>query len=125
MGRSHVHFFQDCQKCVYEIHQIERCPRVQAFASSGRLVTCRKASGGKRLGTSGKKIGHAHLTWAFAEAAVRFLRANPGGQTSLARLAHKHGKGNALTLLAQQLARAVYYLRKRHVAFDRETCLQG
>jgi len=29
-----------------------------------------------------------------------------------------------LTLLAQKLARAVYYLLKRNVAFDRETFFQ-
>src|SRR5215471_5799870 len=43
-------------------------------------------SAGKRLGTSGKKIGNAHLKWAFAEAATLFLRNNPAGQRSLARL---------------------------------------
>jgi len=39
-------------------------------------------------------------------------------------LEKKHGKGKALTLLAQKLARAVYYLLKRNVAFERETFLQ-
>jgi hypothetical protein len=38
-----------------DMHQIDRFPRVQDCASSGRLVTGRKASGGTRLGTSGKK----------------------------------------------------------------------
>jgi hypothetical protein len=54
----------------YEIHDIERFPRVQEFASSGRLVKCAKASAGKRSGTSGANIGKAHLKWAFSEAAV-------------------------------------------------------
>jgi hypothetical protein len=40
---------------LYARHQSDRCPRVQDCASSGRLVTGRKASGGTRLGTSGKK----------------------------------------------------------------------
>jgi transposase len=55
---------------LYAIHPIDRCPQVQDFASSGRLVTCAKASAGKRLGTAGTKIGTAHLKWAFSEAAV-------------------------------------------------------
>jgi transposase len=70
---------------LYEIHQIERFPSVQDFASYCRLVTCAKESGGKRLGTSGKKIGNAHLKWAFAEAAALFLRNNEPGQKLLAR----------------------------------------
>jgi len=40
---------------LYEIHRIDRFPSVQAFASYARLVKCSKESGGKRLGTSGKK----------------------------------------------------------------------
>jgi transposase len=55
---------------LYEIHPIDRFPRVQEFASYGRLVKCAKESNGKRSGTSGAKIGKAHLTWAFSEAAV-------------------------------------------------------
>src|SRR5215510_4916451 len=70
---------------LYEIHRIERFPSVQDFASYCRLVKCSKESGGKRLGTSGKKIGNAHLKWAFSEAATLFLRNNPQAQKLLAR----------------------------------------
>ncbi|HSF31554.1 MAG TPA: IS110 family transposase [Candidatus Tectomicrobia bacterium] len=101
---------------LYDIHRIERCPRVQEFASSCRLIKCSKESGGKRLGTSGHKIGQAHLTWACGEAAALFLRNNEAGQTYLARLENKHAKGKALSILAHQLARAVYYMLKRKVA---------
>jgi transposase len=103
---------------LYEIHDIHRFPRVQEFVSYCRLVKCAKESAGKRYGTSGKKIGNAYLKWAFSEAAVLFLRNNPAGQKYLARLAKKHGKGKALTVLAHKLARAVYYMLKRDTAFD-------
>jgi transposase len=86
---------------------------VQAFVSSCRLVTCAKASAGKRYGTAGTKIGNAYLKWAFSEAAVLFVRTNPAGQKYLARLEKKHGNGKALTVLAHKLARAVYYMLKR------------
>jgi transposase len=103
---------------LYAIHDIHRFPRVQEFVSYCRLVKCAKESAGKRYGTSGKKIGNAHLKWAFSEAAVLFLRNNPAGQKYLARLERRHGKGKALTILAHKLARAVYYLLKRETASD-------
>jgi len=103
---------------LYEIHHIDRFPRMQEFASYCRLVKCAKESNGKRSGTSGAKIGNAHLKWAFSEAAVLFLRDNPAGQKFLTRLEKKHDKGKALTILAHKLARAVYYMLKRKVAFD-------
>ena len=110
---------------LYEIHDIARFPRVQDFASYSRLVKCAKESAGKRSGTSGSKIGNAHLKWAFSEAAVLFLRDNPAAQKLLARLEKKHSKGKALTILAHKLARAVYYMLKRQTAFDLGTFLQA
>jgi transposase len=110
---------------LYEIHDIARFPRVQDFASYCRLVKCARESAGKRSGTSGAKIGNAHLKWAFSEAAVLFLRDNPAGQKLLTRLEKKHSKSKALTILAHKLARAVYYMLKRQTAFDLATFLQG
>jgi transposase len=95
---------------LYAIHAIARFPRVQDFLSYCRLVKCTKESAGKRYGTAGTKLGKAHLKWAFSEAAVLFLREHPAGQKSLTKLENKHGSGKALTLLAQKLGRAVYYL---------------
>ena len=103
---------------LYEIQDITRFPRVQDFVSYCRLVKCAKESGGKLLGTSGKKIGNVHLRWAFAEAAVLFLRQNQPGKDYFTKLEHKHGKAKALTVLAHKLARAVYYMLTRHQAFD-------
>lgn len=108
---------------LYEMHDIQRFPRVQDFLSYCRLVKCVKESAGKRYGTSGTKIGNAHLKWAFSEAAVLFLRDNLAGQKYLRRLEQKHGQGKALTLLAQKLARAVYYMLTRGTAFDMDTFL--
>ncbi len=103
---------------LYEIHDIHRFPRVQDFASYARLVKCSKESGGKKLGTGGRKIGNVHLKWAFSEAAVLFLRNNPQGQALLAKLRRKHGKGKALSILAHKLGRATYHLLQREIVFD-------
>ena len=103
---------------LYEIQDIHRFPRVQDFVSYCRLVKCAKESNGKRLGTSGKKIGNVHLRWAVAEAAILFLRQNQLGKEYFTKLERKHGKAKALTVLAHKLARAVYYLLTREQAFD-------
>jgi hypothetical protein len=107
----------------YESPPIDRCPRGQDCASSGRLVTCAKASAGKRAGTSGTTIGKAPLTWACSEAAVFFWREQPAGQQSLASWEKNHHQGKALTILAPQLARAVYDRLKHKTACDRHKLL--
>jgi hypothetical protein len=106
------------------MHDMDRLPTGQDGVSSCRLVTCAKASAGTRVGTSGKHLGHVHLTWAFAEATVLCLRTHPAGQQYRARLEKTHHTGKALTLWAPTLARAVYDRRKRPTAFARAQCLQ-
>jgi hypothetical protein len=107
-----------------DIHASRRFPRVQEGGSDGRLVNCAKESAGKRSGPSGKKMGKADRQWAFSDAAVLFLRHNPAGQTYLTRFAQNHGKGNAVTILAHQLARAVYDRLKRDTAFELDQLLR-
>ena len=108
---------------LYEIEDIKRFPRVQEFVSYCRLVKCKKESNGKTYGTSGKKIGNAHLKWAFSEAAVLFLKGNEQGRRYLDRLTNKHGKGKALSILAHKLGRAVYFMLKNKKPFDQNTFL--
>ena len=109
---------------LYEIGDITRFSRVQEFASYSRLVKCQKSSAGKIKGTSGAKIGNAHLKWAFSEAAVLFLAKCPEGKKLLARLERKHGKGKALSILAHRIGRAVYFMLQRKRAFDRDRFLR-
>jgi len=109
---------------LYEIEDIRRFPRVQDFVSYARLVKCEKSSAGKSYGTSGAKIGNAHLKWAFSEAAALFLKGNDPGKKYLERLTRKHGKGKALSILAHKLGRAVYFMLKNKEAFDQEKFLR-
>jgi len=108
---------------LYEIESIHRFPTVQDFASYGRLVKCLKESNGKSYGPSGKKIGNAHLKWAFSEAAVLFLKGNEPGKKYLERLSRKHGKAKALSILAHKLGRAVYFMLKNKEAFNQKKFL--
>lgn len=103
---------------LYEIQDIGRFEQVGHFLSYGRLVKCARESAGKRYGSSGAKIGNVHLRWAFGEAACLFLRNHPEGRTLHQRLVKKHGKAKALSILAQKLGRAVYFMLKRQQAFD-------
>ncbi|WP_457573273.1 IS110 family RNA-guided transposase [Desulfolithobacter sp.] len=103
---------------LYEIENINRFPRVQEFASYCRLVKCAKESNGKKMGTAGKKIGNAHLRWAFSEAAQLFLKGNERGQKYFQKISSKHGKGKALSILAHKLGRAVYFMLKNRQGFD-------
>lgn len=98
--------------------------REQDFSSYCRLVRPEKQSNGKSYGHSGKKIGNAHLRWAFDEAVVLMLKGNPPAQAALQRLASKHGKGKALAILAHRLGRAVYYMLKNQVPFDQKRFLR-
>jgi len=108
---------------LYELHHVARFPRVGDFLSYARLVKSQKASAGKVTGTSGAKIGNAHLKWAFSEAAVLFLQKNPRGQRFMSRLRAKHGRGKALSILSARLGRASYFMLRRYAAFDMDRFL--
>jgi transposase len=108
---------------LYEIHDITRFPRVQDFLSYSRLVKCEHSSGGKKLGSGGSKIGNVHLKWAFSEAAAFFLRGNAEGQKLQRRLAGKHGKGKAMSILAAKLGRTVYFMLQKERTFEMQRFL--
>ena len=103
---------------LYEIEDINRFPTVQDFASYSRLVKCTKESNGKMYGSSGKKIGNAHLKWAFSEAAAIFIRGNGPERKFYDRLANKHGKGKALSIMAHKIGGAAYFMLKNKKPFD-------
>jgi len=110
---------------LYEIHTIKRFPSVQKFASYARLIKCKAESAGKVYGTSGNKIGNAHLKWAFSEAAALYLRGNTKAQNYHARLVNKHGKGKAMAILSHKLGRAVYFMLKQKEPFNESAFLNG
>ena len=108
---------------LYEIESIKRFSRVQDFVSYSRLVKSAKESNGKKYGSSGKKIGNAHLKWAFSEAAALFLKGNEQGKKYLDRLTSKHGKGKALSIQAHKLGRATYFMLKNKKPFNQKKFL--
>ena len=107
----------------YEIQDVERFPKVGNFLSYARLVPGTRESDGKRKASGGRKMGNAHLKWAFSEASVLFLKGQPEHQRFLDRLQKKHGKRKGLGILSAKLGRAVYYMLKRRRPFDRKRFL--
>jgi transposase len=103
---------------LYEIDQVSRFPEVGNFLSYSRLVRCEHESAGKKKGSGGKKIGNAHLKWAFSEAACLMLRAMPEAKKWLQRQERKRGKKKALSVLEAKIGRTVYHLMRKQQPFD-------
>ena len=105
---------------LHEIDTIERFPTVKDFSSYCRLVKGSVASAGKIKGTRGAKLGNPYLRWAFGEAAVIAKRDHPLLRAYAQRLEAAHGKHKANSILANKLARAVYFMLKTGTGFDAE-----
>jgi transposase len=110
---------------LYEIHDIGRFDHVGQFLSYARLVRCAHESAGKKLGSGGKKIGNAHLRWAFAEAVCLFLRGSERAKRFKQKLEKSRGPGKALAILAARLARAVFHMLRKQEAFDEDRFWNG
>jgi transposase len=110
---------------LYEMHDVGRFDSAGQFLSYARLVRCAHTSADKKLGWGGKKIGNAHLRWAFAEAACLFLRSSERAKRWKQKQAAQRGEGKALAILAARLGRAVYHMLRKSEAFDEERCWQG
>ena len=110
---------------LYEIHDMGRFGSEGQFLSYARLVRCAHESAGKVVGSGGKKIGNAHLRWAFAEAACLFLRSSERAKKWKEKQLKKRSEGRVLALLGARLARAVFHLWRKQEAFDEALFWQG
>lgn len=103
---------------LYEIDSVTRFPGVGNFLSYARLVTGTHESAGKVKGVGGRKMGNAHLKWAFAEAASLMLRSFAPAKAWVQRQAKRRGAKKAHAILEARIGRAVYHLWRKQVAFD-------
>jgi|GEM_PF-3770165 len=71
-----------------------------------RLVKGQKSSAGKSYGTSGARMGNAHLL---------YLRGNKAAEKYYNRLISRHGKAKALTIVSKRLGMAPESHRIRYV----------
>jgi transposase len=103
---------------LYEIQDIKRFPEDGNFLSYARLVRCEHESAGKKKGSGSRKIGNAHLKWAFSEAAALMLRCLPAAKAWVQRQERKRGKRKALAILEAKIGRAVYQVWRKQQPFD-------
>jgi transposase len=103
---------------LYEIESIRRFPEVGNFLSYSRLVTCTHESAGKVKGVGGRKIGNAHLKWAFSEAASLMLRSFAPARAWMQKQSKKRGAKKAHAILEAKIGRTVYHLWRKQTAFD-------
>ena len=110
---------------LYEIHDIRRFPEVGQFLSYSRLVRCSHESAGKKKCSGNKKIGNAHLRWAFGEAVCLWLRQSDRAKAWMKRHEKKRGKAKVLAILAAKLARAMFHMLRKKEVFDESKALGG
>ena len=103
---------------LYETEDVKRFAKVGNFISYARLVKCSRESAGKKSGARNSRTGNAHLTWAFSEAAVLFLKDHQAAKDWPDKLVGRYGKAKALSIIAQKLGRTVYFMLKRKEPFD-------
>jgi transposase len=108
---------------LYEVQSIERFEHEGQFLSYARLVGGVRESAGKSKGSSGRKIGNAHLKWAFGEAACLMLRESPKAKKWLAKKERKLGKARALSALACKIGRTVFHLWRKQECFEEKRFL--
>jgi transposase len=97
---------------------VDRFENIGQFVSYARLVSCAKESAGKKQGSGGRKIGNAHLKWAFSEAAALMIRSSPEAKAFMEKMTRQRGKARAVALVAAKIGRAVYWMMKRKQPFD-------
>lgn len=109
---------------LYEIDDITRFDNVGQFCSYSRLIRPVKTSAKKKVAAkSNKKIGNAHLKWAFSEATLLLIRTCKPVKARYEKLTNRHGKGKALGILSHKLGRTLYYMNKREEYFDMDKFL--
>src|SRR5260370_35390700 len=102
------------------MHDVQRFDSAGQFLSYARLVRCLHESAGKKLGSGGKKIGNAHLRWAFAEAACLFLRSSERAKKWKEKQAAPRGEGKAPPGLAAKLGPGRFHRPRKKEDFEEE-----
>jgi transposase len=101
-----------------ETGEIGRFAKVGCYASYARCVDSARISNRKKKGEGNAKCGNRYLAWAFVEAAHFAVRYEPRIRRFFERKRARRGAMVAIKAVAHKLARAVYHVLSRKVAFD-------
>ena len=96
---------------------VERFPDEKHFLSYCRLVPGSANSGGKRRPKGSNKDGNRYLKYVFTESALKAIICYPQIQAFYHRKLRKTNPQVALTIVAKELARIVYYVLSREEPF--------
>lgn len=101
----------------YEVGDINRFHSEKSFASACRLAPGVHSSGGKHKTTKTPKDGSSYLKWAFSEGVQLLIRYDQDARRHYQRLLRKKPKAVALSIMARNLARIVYYMLKNKTVY--------
>ena len=99
---------------------MERFKTAGCYASYCRTVASRRESNGKKKGENNRKNGNKYLAWAYVEAANFAQRYDPVVQGWFQRKTRRTCRAVAVKALACKLSKAVFYILRDGVEFDRE-----
>jgi len=103
---------------VLETGTIDRFPGPGHYASYARCVNTERLSNGKLKGRGNKRNGNKYLAWAFMEAAHYAAIWSPEIKRFYQKRQAKRHILVAKKTVANKLAKACYYMLKRHESFD-------
>jgi transposase len=107
----------------YEIHDINRFPKVGTFISYARLVKCAHESAGKRRTGKNSKIGNVHLKWALWRCSLSLPPPQRTGQALPQEIGQQIRKGQgALHHRTETRSHRVHHAQKKY-AFRCKTVL--
>ena len=102
-----------------ETGDIRRFSKCGNFTSYCRCVKAGHYSNDKKKGNNNKKNGNKYLSWAFTEAAHKFVMFCPKAQSFYQKKKNANCGALATKALASKLSKAAYFIMRDQVMFDK------
>lgn len=101
-----------------ETGSVQRFKKPGDFTSYCRCVKATHTSNEKKKGNNNKKNGNKYLSWAFTEAAHRFIQFCPEAKSFYDKKKNKSCGALASKALASKLSKAAYFIMRDQVEFE-------
>jgi transposase len=103
-----------------ETGDIRRFKKPGDYTSYCRCVKASHSSNDKKKGNNNKKNGNKYLSWAFTEAAHRFVQFCPEAKSFYDKKKNMTCGALATKALASKLSKAAYFIMRDQVIFDKK-----